>query len=85
MLVARGQDTTGAEHALLLHSMAEVKARPNPNPNPNRNRNRNRNLNRNRNRNPNANPNPDQVKDFAGANLPLADLPPVRVLEALGG
>ena len=48
MLVARGQDTTGAEHALLLHSMAEVK-------------------------------------DFAGANLPLADLPPVRVLEALGG
>jgi hypothetical protein len=25
-----------------------------------------------------------EVKDFAGANLPLADLPPVRVLEALG-
>ena len=75
MLVARGQDTTGAEHALLLHSMAEVKARPSPTPN----------RNRHRTPNPNPNPNPDQVKDFAGANLPLADLPPVRVLEALGG
>jgi hypothetical protein len=46
MLVARGHDTSGAEEALLLQSMAEVK-------------------------------------DFAGANLPIADMPRVRVLEAL--